>query len=40
MKLYEYYGKSGFHTSIVTTFGIDFDAYENVIFSRAGRGLS
>jgi hypothetical protein len=35
MKLYEYYGKSGFHTCIVTTFGIDFDAYENVIFSRA-----
>ena len=35
MKLYEYYGKSGFHTCIATTFGIDFDAYENVIFSRA-----
>lgn len=35
MKLYEYYGKSGFHTCIVTTFGLDFDAYENVIFSRA-----
>jgi hypothetical protein len=35
MKLYEYYGKSGFHTCIVTTFGVDFDAYEHVIFSRA-----
>lgn len=35
MKLYEYFGKSGFHTCLVTTFGIDFDAYENVIFSRA-----
>ncbi|MEO5322928.1 hypothetical protein PV773_06360 [Mesorhizobium sp. CC13] len=35
MKLYEYFGKSGFHTCLVTTFGVDFDAYENVIFSRA-----
>jgi hypothetical protein len=35
MRLYEYYGKSGFHTCIVSTFGVDFDAYENVIFSRA-----
>ncbi len=35
MKLYEHYGKSGFHTCIVTTFGVDFDAYEHVILSRA-----
>lgn len=35
MKLYEYFGESGFHTCLVTTFGIDFDAYENVILSRA-----
>jgi hypothetical protein len=35
MKLYEYFGKSGFHTCLVTTFGIDFDAYENVVFSRS-----
>ncbi len=35
MKLYEYFGESGFHTCLVTTFGIDFDAYEHVILSRA-----
>ncbi len=35
MRLYEYYSKSGFHTCLVTTFGVDFDTYENVVFSRA-----
>lgn len=35
MKFYEHFGRSGFHTTLVTTFGIDFDAYENVILSRA-----
>lgn len=34
MKLYERFGDSGFHTSIVTTFGVDFDAYENIAASR------
>src|SRR4051794_11706973 len=28
MKLYEAFGKRGFHTSIATSFGADFDAYE------------
>jgi hypothetical protein len=34
MKLYETFGKRGFHTSITTSFGIDFDAYENVMLAR------
>ena len=34
MKLYETFGKRGFHTSIATSFGIDFDAYENVMLAR------
>ena len=39
MKLYEKFGDKGFHTSIVTTFGIDFDAYEAIALSRL-RGAS
>ncbi|WP_439573837.1 hypothetical protein [Phreatobacter sp.] len=35
MKLYEHFGKNGFHTCLVTTFGIDFDAYEHIILARA-----
>ncbi len=34
MKLYERYGDSGFHTCIATTFGVDFDAYENIVLPR------
>lgn len=34
MKLYETFGKRGFHTSITTSFGIDFDAYENMMLPR------
>jgi len=34
MKLYEKFADKGYHTSIATTFGIDFDAYENVVLSR------
>ncbi|MDE0411702.1 MAG: hypothetical protein OXI37_05765 [Gammaproteobacteria bacterium] len=34
MKLYERFGDKGFHTSIVTTFGIDFTAYESIILPR------
>jgi hypothetical protein len=34
MRLYEHFGKDGFHTSLVTTFGIDFDAYENIMLAR------
>ncbi|MDD4617053.1 MAG: hypothetical protein PHW76_08095 [Alphaproteobacteria bacterium] len=34
MKLYEIFGKSGFHTTIATSFGIDFGAYENMMLSR------
>jgi len=34
MRLYERLGDSGFHTSIITTFGIDFDAYESIALSR------
>jgi hypothetical protein len=34
MKLYEKFGDSGFHSSILTTFGIDFDAFENIALPR------
>lgn len=34
MKLYERFGERGYHTSIITSFGVDFDAYENVVLSR------
>ena len=34
MKLYERFGDKGFHTSVVTTFGVDFDTYENVALPR------
>lgn len=34
MKLYERFADKGFHTSILTTFGIDFDAYENIVLPR------
>ena len=34
MKLYEQFSEKNFHTSITTTFGIDFDAYENIVLPR------
>jgi hypothetical protein len=34
VKLYELFGEKGFHTCIVTSFGIDFDAYENMALAR------
>jgi hypothetical protein len=34
MKLYERFGERGYHTSIITSFGVDFDAYENVVLAR------
>jgi hypothetical protein len=34
MKLYERFGDPGFHTSITSTFGIDFDAYESIMLPR------
>jgi hypothetical protein len=34
MKLYERFGGRGFHTTLTTTFGIDFDAFENVVLTR------
>lgn len=34
MKLYERFADKGFHTSIATTFGIDFDAYESIVLPR------
>lgn len=34
MKLYERFGDHGFHTTIFTTFGVDFDAYESIVLSR------
>ena len=34
MRLYELFAEKGYHTSIATTFGLDFDAYESVVLSR------
>lgn len=34
MRLYERFADKGFHTSITTTFNIDFDAYENIVLPR------
>lgn len=34
MKLYERFGTRGYHTSVITSFGIDFDAYENIVLPR------
>ena len=34
MKLYERFGDRGFHTTVFTTFGVDFDAYESIALSR------
>lgn len=34
MKLYERFADKNYHTSIATTFGIDFDAYENIVLPR------
>jgi hypothetical protein len=34
MKIFERFGDKSFHTSIVTTFGIDFDTYEHIALSR------
>lgn len=41
MKLYEAFSARGYHTSLVTTFGIDFDTYESVALPRLrGSGCS
>ena len=34
MKLYQRFADKGYHTSVITTFGIDFDAYENIVLPR------
>lgn len=34
MKLYERFADKEFHTSIATSFGIDFDAFENIVLPR------
>jgi hypothetical protein len=34
MKLYERFADKGYHTSVATTFGIDFDAYESIVLPR------
>lgn len=34
MKLYERFADKNYHTSIATTFGIDFDTYESIALSR------
>lgn len=34
MKLYEQFAEKNFHTSVASTFGIDFDAYESIVLPR------
>ena len=34
MKLYDLYSDKGFHTSVATSFGLDFDAYEAIVLPR------
>lgn len=34
MRFYERFGDKGYHSSIATTFGIDFDAYESIALPR------
>ncbi len=34
MKLFNSFSGTGYHTSIITTFGVDFDAYESIVLPR------
>ena len=34
MRLYEQFTEKNFHTSVATTFGMDFDAYESIVLPR------
>src|ERR1035441_477249 len=34
MKLYEAFQVPGFHTAVMTTFGVEFDAFESIAFAR------
>ena len=34
MKLYERFGDRGFHTCIITSFCVDFEAYEDIALPR------
>lgn len=34
MRLYERFADKNYHTSVATTFGVDFDAYESIALSR------
>lgn len=34
MRLYDRFADKEFHTSIATSFGIDFDAYESIVLPR------
>lgn len=34
MRLYDRFADKDFHTSVATTFGIDFDAYESIVLAR------
>lgn len=38
MKYCEHFGDKGFHTTVMTTFSIDFDAYETVVLPRLQGG--
>ena len=34
MKLCDRFAERGYHTSVATTFGVDFDAYESIVLAR------
>lgn len=34
MKLFNSFSSTGYHTSIITSFGVDFDAYESIVLPR------
>lgn len=34
MKLFDTFSDAGFHSSVVTTFGVDFNAYESIVLGR------
>lgn len=34
MKIFEKFGDKNFHSSLITTFGIDFDTYEHIVLPR------
>ncbi|PLY59580.1 hypothetical protein HBH1_02090 [Herbaspirillum sp. BH-1] len=40
MKLFDAFSKAGYHTTIITTFGVDFSAYEQIVLPRLNQAGS